>query len=80
MRVVLIAELKLDAALGIDLFNGDLGTVFGRVAINGGAAGQGAGTADLDGSVGIGGDSQREDHRENECECEYFLHVDFSFS
>ena len=55
MLVVLVLQLELDAAHGVDLINGNLGTVLGRIAVDGGAAGQGAGAAQLEGGAGGSG-------------------------
>ena len=68
--IVLRLELKLDGAVrGVDLVNGDLGCVHNGIAVDGGAAGQGALSADLEGAVGEGGgSSQREDERERKNE------------
>ena len=49
MSVVFVTQLELDAALGVDLVNGNLGSVGNGSAVDGSAAGQGAGTADSEG-------------------------------
>ena len=48
--VVLIAQVDLDAAQGVDLVRGDLRAVGGGIAVDGRAAGQGANAADLKGA------------------------------
>ena len=52
--VVLILQVELQAAQSVDLLNGDLRAALGRVAVNGCAAGQGAGAADFDGALSSG--------------------------
>ena len=56
MLVVLAVQLKLEAAQSVDLVNGNLCRAGNAGAVNGSAAGQGAGHTNLH-RAGIGGGS-----------------------
>ena len=77
VRIVLIAQLELNAAERVDFLHGDLHRVLDRVAVDGRAAGQGAGTADLNGAVGKGGaadSGESDDHSHCHDQTHYFAH------
>ena len=73
--VVLAVELKLEAAQGVDLLNGDLGALVGGDAVLGGGAGEGADAADLNGSGGPAATAGRQGqgHRKGQQQCKKFL-------